>query len=268
MFWHRKNKKTQSLREFYQKGKPEQDYNWIDFYRPKKGSKGWGETSYNKSVRSGRRTVYRIIAVLSILAVLLVVKEFNYPVGENVKTSLRYVLTTDWNVKPALEKAVKYGLQMANVDNQMDSGMPQQMTSPVVSSNAITENMILPVSGRVVRSFGWSKDKLDELDRFHHGIDIQAAVGTPVRAILPGKVEKISSSPIYGKYIKINHGNGVYSLYAGVDNITVKIEESVETGKVIAQCSAEGDFDEGGLHFELREKSGLVDPLTRLEFPR
>ncbi len=270
VFWRRKNKKTQTLREFYQNSKPDQGYNWLDYYRPnhKKGAMGWGDSFYKKPSKPGKRTLYRVVAVLSILAVLLLVRELNYPLGENVRTSLRYVLTTEWNIRPALEKAVKYGLQMANLDNQLDSGMPQEgMVSPV-SGDALTNEMLLPVSGKVIRPVGWTKDQMDGLDRFHHGIDIQAAVGTPVKAVLAGKVASISSSPLYGKYIKIDHGDGYFTLYAGVDNIAVKEGESVKTGDVIAECSALGDFNQGGLHFELREKSGLVDPLTRLEFPR
>jgi len=269
LFWDKKDKKSQSLHQFYQKSNYDQDYNWIDYYRPnrKKGSYGWGDHP-GRERGGGRRTAYRVVAVLSILALLLMVREFNHPVGEDLRQGLRYVLTTDWNVRPALEKAVKFGLQVAGVDSQLDSGMPQEgMIKEAMGKPAFAGEILIPVSGRVVRHYGWNRDPMDNLDRFHHGIDIAAAPGSPVKAALSGKVAKIASSPQYGQYVQVDHGEGVLTLYAGVANLKVKEGQQVKAGEVIAEVARSGDVKEGGLHFELRENSSLVDPLTRLEFP-
>lgn len=268
MFRGGKNKKSQTLREFYQNKKYDQDYNWIDYYRPnrRKGSYGWGDVPGREGGLS-RRTFYRVVAVLSILAVLLAVRGINHPVGEDIRGGLRYVLTTDWNVRPALEKAVKFGLQMAGVDSHLDSGMPQEGMKEAMGKSGLPGEMLIPVSGKVVRPYGWSNDSMDGMERFHHGIDIAAGPGTPVKAVLSGRVEKIASSPQYGQYIQINHGEGVFTLYACINKIRVKEGQEVRAGEVIAEVAGSGDFKEGGLHFELRENGSLVDPLSRLEFP-
>lgn len=266
MFGGRKDKKSQPLHEFYQNKKLDQDYNWIDYYRPgrRKGGYGWGETPGREGKR-GRKTLYRIAAVLSILALLLVVREINHPVGEDLRQGLRYVLTTDWNIRPAMEKAVKYGLQMAGVETQLDSGMPQEGMKEAMSVPA--RDILIPVSGKVVRPYGWSQDSLDNLERFHHGIDIAAAPGTPVKAVLSGRVEKIGAGTQFGQYIKMDHGDGVYSLYGGVGNVRFKEGQQVKAGEAIAEVARSGEVKEGGLHFELRENGKLVDPLARIEFP-
>ncbi len=269
MFRDKKDKKSQPLHEFFQNKKYDQDYNWIDYYRPnrKKGGYGWGEAP-GREGGPGRKTVCRVVAVLSILALLLAVREFNHPVGENVREGLRYVLTTDWNVRPAMEKAVKFGLQMAGVDTQLDSGMPQEgMVREAMGKLPPARQILIPVSGKVVRPYGWTRDPLDNLERFHHGIDIAASPGTPVKAVLPGKVDKIGSSPHYGQYIKIDHGDGLFSLYAGLGGVRVKEGQAVKAGDVIAEVAKTGDVKDGGLHFELRENGVLVDPLGRIELP-
>ena len=270
MFRGKKDKKTQSLHEFYQDKKYDQDYSWIDYYRPnrKKNNYGWGNEQNRETGGSGKRTLYRVIAVLSILAVFLMIREFNTPVGTDIREGLRYVLTTDWNVRPVMEKAVKFGLQMAGVESPLDSGAPMDgMTKEVMGQSTLPTGILIPVSGKLGRPYGWSIDPMDNLERFHHGIDIIASPGTPVKAVLPGKADKISTSPLYGQYIQIHHGEGVSTLYAGIGNIKVKEGQSVKTGETIAEVGKSGDFKEGGLHFELRENGTLVDPLTKIEFP-
>lgn len=268
MFWSKKEKKSQPLHEFYQNKKYEQDYSWIDYYRPnrRKGGYGWGENQGRGG--AGRRTFYRVVAVLSILAVLLAVRELNYPFGEDIRLGLRYVLTTDWNVRPAMEKAVKYGLQIAGVDSQLDSGMPQDgMMKEAMGKSAVARGMLIPVSGKVVRMYGWNKDSLDDMDRFHPGIDIAVSPGTPVKAVLPGKVKKVGLHVQYGRYVLIDHDEGVYSLYAGFGSVKVSEGQAVKAGDVVGDVAKSGDVKDGGLHFELRENGSLVDPLTRLELP-
>lgn len=268
MFWDKKRKHSQTLQEFYQDKKYAQDYNWIDYYRPnrKKGSYGWGTPPHRPE--TGRRSFFRVAAVLSILGLLLFLNQSSYVIGENIRTGLRYILTTDWDVRPAMEKAVKFGLQVAGVDNHLDSGIPQAgMTEEVTAPVAAIKGAVIPVSGKIVREHGWNKDSFDDMDRFHPGIDIEAAPGTPVKAALPGKVIKIGTDPRYGKYLLIDHGDGAFTLYAGLGNVKVTTGRQVNAGEVIGDLAATGEVKGGGLHFEMREKGSLVDPLLRLEFP-
>lgn len=268
MFWDKKEKKNpQPPQELYQNKKYVQDYDWIDYYRTnqRKGGYGWGEAP-NRSSR--KRTYFRIVAVLSILAVLFAVKQLDHPVGEDVRLGLRYMLTTDWNVKPAMEKAVKLGLQMAGVDTPIDSGMPQPgMLKETMGKSSIAGNLPVPVSGKVIREYGWNPDPMDGMDRFHPGIDIAASQGSPVKAPLAGKVVKVGTSGQYGRYVFIDHHDGIFTLYAGIGNIKVSEGQTVKADQVIADIGSGGDVNGGGLHFELRENGSLLDPLTKIDIP-
>ncbi|MCL6478517.1 MAG: M23 family metallopeptidase [Peptococcaceae bacterium] len=268
MFWDKKDKKPQTLHEFYQDKKYTQDYNWIDYYRPnrKRAAYGWGTPPRRQG--PVKRAFYRVAVVLSILGLLFYFNQLSSPISEDIRAGLRYVLTTDWDLRPAMEKAVKFGLQAAGVDSQLDSGLPQEgMLRETTAPASVFKGMALPVSGKVVREYGWNKDPLDGMDRFHPGIDIAAAQGTPVKAVLPGKVIKVGSSPQYGRYVLIDHNDGAFTLYAGLGNIKVSEGRAVKTGEVVGDIAKTGDVEGGGLHFEMREKGSFVDPLTRLEFP-
>jgi murein DD-endopeptidase MepM/ murein hydrolase activator NlpD len=208
-----------------------------------------------------------VAAVLSILALLFMVRQMDNPVGENMRSGLRYVLTTDWDVRPAMEKAVKFGLQMAGVDSNLDSGMPQDGTMKAMSPKGEVGPLAIPVSGRVVREYGWNKDSLDDMERFHPGIDIAAKAGAPVKAALAGKVKKVGADKQLGSYVVLDHGEGVYTLYAGIENIKVAEGQEVQAGQTIADVAKAGDVSGGGLHFELREGGVLTNPLDKIDFP-
>ncbi|MFZ5595571.1 MAG: murein hydrolase activator EnvC family protein [Bacillota bacterium] len=269
MFRGFNGRSSQPLKEFYQDKKYDRDYDWINYYRSgrKKKSYGWGTPPRRED--PGRQVFYRIVAVLSILVILLAVRGVKHPVGENIRVGLRYILTTDWDVRPAMEKVVQYGLQVAGMDTQLDSGAAQGgKTEEVMGNNAIRGQMAVPVSGSVVREYGWSTDAIDDMDRFHHGIDIQAKQGTPVKAALAGTVKKVGFSAEFGRYILLDHGEGTYTMYGGVENPGVVVGNTVKEGEVIAYVAGGSDMKGGGLHFEVREKYALVDPMGLIELPR
>jgi murein DD-endopeptidase MepM/ murein hydrolase activator NlpD len=215
--------------------------------------------------RDYRKTLRRAGIALAILLFLLAVRELPYPVGQQVRDNLRYLLTAEWNFQPVAQKVVQIGLQMVNVDAPFFNHVPRDNSYAPVSGPAGTEGLMLPVSGKVVREFGWSKDPADGLEKFHHGIDIQAAPGTEVRAALPGKVVQTGVDPVLGPYLMLDHGAGTKSFYAGLEPADTSLEREFTAGEVIGRIGPEGDVDGGGLHFELRENDKLVDPLSRLQ---
>jgi murein DD-endopeptidase MepM/ murein hydrolase activator NlpD len=122
----------------------------------------------------------------------------------------------------------------------------------------------VPVSGKVVRGFGMVTDPIDNMERFHSGIDIAAPIGSAVRAVQSGVIKRLGDSSVFGTYILIEHGEGFFTLYGGLARATVGEGQQVPAGQVIGEVGTEGDIPGGGLHFELRENNKLIDPLTKL----
>lgn len=65
----------------------------------------------------------------------------------------------------------------------------------------------------------------------------------------------------YGNYVKIQHSDGSYTLYAHLakDSITVRADDVVEQGQVIGKMGRSGDASETKLHFEIRIGSDSSD---------
>lgn len=66
----------------------------------------------------------------------------------------------------------------------------------------------------------------------------------------------------YGNYVKINHGDGMISIYGHMyaNTITVRAGDTVRQGQVIGKTGSSGNSTGGHLHFELRLNSSRVDP--------
>lgn len=231
-------------------------YQTVNGYRPvapakrKRGSSGW----------------FRIISVLVILAALVIARQFPHPAGEQVRENMRYLLTAEWNFRPVLDKSMQLAAQLVNWDNPVVNSPPglDGVSQPVTGDKLANTEISVPVSGKVIREYGWSQSSIDDLERFHSGIDISSPVGSSVTAALDGKVTRVSKDASLGQYITIDHGNGTHTLYGGVTDVMIVEGEEVKAGQEIAVVG-EGDVAGGGLHFELREDDKLIDPLTRMQ---
>ncbi|SFR08239.1 murein hydrolase activator EnvC family protein [Desulfoscipio geothermicus] len=236
---------------------------WASYYESVTGRRPGYSPARRKSRRSG---VFRITAVLVILTVLMVARQYPHPVGDQVRDNLRHMLTAEWDFGPLINKSVLLAAQLVNWDNPVMPPSPgvDGDTKPVAGSDLTKAELYVPVSGKVVEEFGWVQSSVDGMERYHAGIDISAPPGASVAAAMDGQVERISRDKELGQYILINHGEGTYTLYGGVDDVAVVEGQTVRAGQEIAVVG-EGEVPGGGLHFELRENGKLVDPLTRLQ---
>jgi murein DD-endopeptidase MepM/ murein hydrolase activator NlpD len=94
---------------------------------------------------------------------------------------------------------------------------------------------------------------------FHSGIDLLAAVGTPVQAIGEGVVAFAAEQGTYGKLVIINHGGGLQSRYAHLQAIKVTPGQQVKQGDVLGTVGTSGQPTslQPHLHFEVRASSDL-----------
>lgn len=214
----------------------------------------------------GFKTFYRIVVALGIFAVLLVIKESPHPWSQQAREGLKVALTTEWNVTPALDKAVAFGLQTVN----MDWPFVHELANPVLPAMADPEpsvNWAIPVSGQVIQEFGWVKSPEDNLEHFNPGIDISASAGSPVQAVQPGKVSRIGHDRTYGEFVLIEHRKGEYALYAGLSDIAVLEGHQVQLGQELGKVAEQNQGDPV-LHFEVREEDKLIDPLKKINMKK
>jgi murein DD-endopeptidase MepM/ murein hydrolase activator NlpD len=121
-----------------------------------------------------------------------------------------------------------------------------------------------PVQGRINSEFGDRISPWNGRPERHGGLDIGAPMGTPVMSPAAGTVTLAGSGGGFGKHVKMDHGNGVRSLYGHLSRLDVKTGDHVEKGQVIGLVGSTGHSTGPHLHYEIRVDGKRVDPRTFL----
>lgn len=123
-----------------------------------------------------------------------------------------------------------------------------------------------PLRGKVVGSFGNEVHPKWGTVTPNNGIDIEAAIGSPVRAVARGRVEYTSEDyGTYGQMIILNHGDGYFTLYGHLSAILVAVGTEVASGQEIARSGDSGSLKGPILHFEVRKGGSPLDPRQWLQ---
>ncbi len=121
-----------------------------------------------------------------------------------------------------------------------------------------------PAEGPLVGRFGRQINPEFGTETFNNGIDIGAPGGAEIRSVASGRVDYVSTLPGYGNCVIVNHGDGLYTLYAHASEVLVEQGDRVEEGQVIARVGSTGSLAGDLLHFEVREGRKPVDPMRWL----
>ncbi|MBQ2931319.1 MAG: M23 family metallopeptidase [Clostridia bacterium] len=133
--------------------------------------------------------------------------------------------------------------------------------------------MDLPCKGGVI-----AECSIDELVysetmkdwRTHNGIDIAAKVGDQVNAAEAGIVSKVFKDELLGVVVTIDHGNGILSTYANLQDADfIKVGTKVKKGDIIGgvgECGALEKNLEPHLHFEISVDGNVKDPKEFLKY--
>jgi len=118
----------------------------------------------------------------------------------------------------------------------------------------------LPVCGAVSSGFGLRLDPFYGFPKFHKGIDIAAARGTPVSATADGDVSRAAWEGNYGKSIMLAHPGGLRTRYAHLDRILVRRGDPVCKGTLIGTVGETGRATGAHLHYEVLRDGRCMDP--------
>ena len=123
----------------------------------------------------------------------------------------------------------------------------------------------LPQSFTITSPFGYRKDPFTGEVTYHSGTDIAAPAGTPILAAADGTVTIANGTDLwggsYGYYIKLDHGEGMETLYAHCSAITVTAGQRVRQGEVIGYVGTTGNSTGNHLHFEVWENGKCKNAL-------
>ena len=102
-------------------------------------------------------------------------------------------------------------------------------------------------------------------NRLHKGIDLEAPIKTPVRAVRSGIAIPRIDKEGYGNYVEIYHENGLMTLYAHLSRVYIKPGiNKVYQGQIIGLVGSTGNAKYKGiaahLHFEVKRNGESIDP--------
>ena len=106
---------------------------------------------------------------------------------------------------------------------------------------------------------------------YHTGIDISGsgAYGATIVAANSGTVKVANTSFTdgygYGKYVIVDHGGGMQTLYAHCSALNVTVGQYVSRGEKIAEVGSTGWSTGPHVHFEVRKDGSSVNPIGYLQ---
>ena len=114
----------------------------------------------------------------------------------------------------------------------------------------------LPIQGFISQDF-----VIDDSARYHPGIDIACAEGTPVLATAIGEVIMSGEDEVYGKIVVLKHNDSIISLYGHNKEILVQKGDKVLPGSRIALSGNTGKSTAPHLHYEVKINDEPINPL-------
>lgn len=118
-----------------------------------------------------------------------------------------------------------------------------------------------PVNDLVTDHFGWRTHPVYGTRHFHDGIDINAPAGTPVAVVARGRVTYVGYLGGYGLAVKVDHGDGLVTMYAHLSKALVEPGQTVAGGDRIALSGSTGTSTGPHLHFSVFVGGSPVDPV-------
>ncbi len=127
--------------------------------------------------------------------------------------------------------------------------------------------MAVPVDGlkyaQVGASVGMKLNPFYKVQTQHNGIDLIVGQGTPVLASGDGIVRDVRrSGKGLGNVVEIEHEGGFVSVYAHLDELSVRKGEQVKTGKKVGTVGVSGNSFAPHLHYEVHKDSLVLDPVN------
>ena len=109
--------------------------------------------------------------------------------------------------------------------------------------------------------FGRRLDPFTGRPQAHYAIDIAGREGTPVLATADGVVDKVAFHPRLGYHIKLDHGDGMFTLYGHLQGAPkLRRREKVTRGQHIGTMGKSGRTTAPHLHYAVHVSDRAMNP--------
>jgi murein DD-endopeptidase MepM/ murein hydrolase activator NlpD len=160
-------------------------------------------------------------------------------------------------------------LSPENADRAAKEAKELEEIHKTISGPALwKEPFVVPIPGGVGSSFGKRRVFNGESRNPHAGADLKATTGTPIRSTNRGRVVVAKDLFFTGNTVIVDHGLGIYTLYAHLSRIDVSKDDIVERSQVVGLAGATGRVTGPHLHWGARVQNTRVDPFSLINLGR
>jgi septal ring factor EnvC (AmiA/AmiB activator) len=121
-----------------------------------------------------------------------------------------------------------------------------------------------PAKGAIVETFGRHRHPKFDAWTVSNGIAVALPAGTPVKAVYAGKTVYAQWLAEYGNLVILDHGDGVFTLYAWLQSTAVVPGTVVPAGTVVGAAGTGPGRSDPGVYFEVRDRQKASDPVAWL----
>jgi hypothetical protein len=119
---------------------------------------------------------------------------------------------------------------------------------------------IWPVKSKILSPFGLRRIFNNKPRSPHSGVDLRAFEGTPILASNYGKVVMARDCYLSGKTVILDHGGGLFTLYAHLASYKVRKGQGVKPGQVVGLAGSTGRATGPHLHWGVSLLGKRLDP--------
>ena len=121
---------------------------------------------------------------------------------------------------------------------------------------------VLPIARPPAANFGARSVFNGTPRQPHAGIDFSSPSGTRVTAPADGRIVYAGTLFFTGNTVIVDHGGGLYSLFAHLSSLAVEPEAAVTRGDLLGRVGSTGRSTGPHLHWSVRLNGARVDPLS------
>lgn len=118
----------------------------------------------------------------------------------------------------------------------------------------------LPIESVVTSHYGSYRVYNGQKQSPHLGMDLRAKVGTPIKTPAAGKVVLAKDLFFTGWTVIVDHGYGMFSVFAHMSKLAVRVGDELQTGQKLGLSGATGRVSGPHLHWGAVIQRVKVDP--------
>ncbi len=171
---------------------------------------------------------------------------------------------------PSYNDTVKAGVVVSGVITESsESPQSAQSKASEISSeepNTIADFFVLPLTGEILKPYSLKEMQYSATFadwRLHNALDIAGKKGATICSAGDGRVSDVYDDAQYGKVMKIDHGNGIITVYCGLSSAYLKKGDVVGINQdigILGEIPCES-ADKSHLHFAVIKNGAYISPL-------